>query len=331
MFFFSSRNCLPKISFAQIKRRYLKSCSTGKAMDVRKVETLYIQHLNLSSGQTICLAIFSAIIMVTNVGSSSFLCYAIWKLKLTRNISHRFVLAMGISDCSIGLFLQPTLIAILYVKERAALAVAEFLGQIFAFTFAHFSSVMILIIALDRFMHMKHLNDYTTRMTPRKCVILIAANAIGNALLAILSVFSSFYGFFLYLNIIFSMVDFALLVIIFMLYTKTYWSLRSRVGQLSLERGTSSHFDLSKSMLFVLFSIFLCYLPFNVVETVIYFQKCSQRLEYVEEATLVAYYWSLLLIFCCPSFNSILFIVFSRRMRRFSKPFLRRRQSAKPA
>ena len=293
-----------------------------------EAQTLYPDHSLLPQTHIVILAIINSILILSNIATSVFLSYAILKLGLMKSISHRLIFALTISDCSIGILLQPSLTAILLVKSEDLQKTAALIGQFSAFLFAHFSSVMIMIIALDRYLHMKYLQQYNVYMTKTRCHVMIICNFMGNFILAVIAVLSSFEGFFIYLNMIFTGADALLLLTVVCLYSCTYLSIRKRVSVMDLNKGFNANrkrhdFELAKGMMFVLLSIFICYAPFNVCEAMIYFKShMNAKLTNVERSLLVGYYWSLLTIFCSPTCNAVLFIAFNRRIRSLAKEFI---------
>lgn len=293
-----------------------------------EAQTLYPDHSLLPQPHIITLVIINSLLILSNIAASLLLSYAILKLGLLKSISHRLIFALTISDCSIGIILQPSLVAILMVKHADLQKTAAMIGQFSAFLFAHFSSVMIMIIALDRYLHMRYLQQYSVYMTKKRCHVMILCNFMANFILAVIAVFSSFEGFFIYLNIAFTAVDALLLLAVVCLYSCTYLSIRKRVSVMDLNKGFSARrkrydFELAKGMMFVLLSIFICYAPFNVFEAIIYFKShMNAKLTNGNKSLLIGYYWSLLIIFCSPTCNAVLFIAFNRRIRSFAKSFI---------
>ena len=177
-------------------------------MQEKNTQTLFISPFLISGGQVIALVVLNVLIMLSNMLLSLFLCKAIWDLKLMKSsLSFRFIFALALSDLSIGVFLQPTLLKILLMKESINITAADFAGQFFTFSFGHFSNVMILIIAADRYLHMYYLQDYAMKMNRKRCKMLIISDVVVNALLTLLSFVASYKKFFHTLNLILSIAD----------------------------------------------------------------------------------------------------------------------------
>ena len=299
-------------------------------MQEKNTQTLFISPFLISGGQVIALVVLNVLIMLSNMLLSLFLCKAIWDLKLMKSsLSFRFIFALALSDLSIGVFLQPTLLKILLMKESINITAADFAGQFFTFSFGHFSNVMILIIAADRYLHMYYLQDYAMKMNRKRCKMLIISDVVVNALLTLLSFVASYKKFFHTLNLILSIADITILTVIFILYVRSFFSIRNRISTLELGNGLSrrnsiirSDFELSKGMLFILLSIFLCYLPFSILEVIVDSKLHSVTARDLDETLVTLYYWALLLVLCFPSCNAILFTLFNRRIRRYGRSFL---------
>ena len=110
---------------------------------------------------------------------------------------------------------------------------------------------------------------------------------------------------------------------------RSFFSIRNRISTLELGNGLSrrnsiirSDFELSKGMLFILLSIFLCYLPFSILEVIVDSKLHSVTARDLDETLVTLYYWALLLVLCFPSCNAILFTLFNRRIRRYGRSFL---------
>lgn len=302
----------------------------GNKMNIKNTKTLFISPHLISKDHIAAMTTINVLIMISNILSSLYLCKAIWDLKLMKTtISFKFIFALALSDLSIGIFLQPALIGILFTNDSMHISAVDLIGQIFTFTFSHFSNGMILIIAADRFLHMHHLQNYVTKMNNRRCRQLVILNLTVNLILTVLSVVASSNGFFHSFNLLLSAIDLSILIVIFVLYTRSYYSIRNRISKLELQNGifrrtsvVRSDFEVSKGVLFILMSIFICYFPFNVLEIVFDTQLHVDITREVNKELVTAYYWTLLLVFCFPSCNAILFTVLNRRIRRYASSFL---------
>ena len=300
-------------------------------------QTLFFNLLLVKNDQVAALITINIIIMLSNIISSLFLCSAIWNLNLMKTtVSFRFIFALAVSDLSIGLLLQPALIGLLLSNDSYQLTAADFVVQIFTFTFAHFSNGMILIIAADRFLHMRHLQNYVTKMNNRRCFQLIAGNATINLAITVISLAASFGEFLHSLNLLLAIIDFSIMTTIFILYAKSYFSVRNRMANLELRRGVCrrnstvrSDFELCKGMLFILGSILLCYFPFNILEILVDYSLHTKNAGKMEDELVTAHFWALLLVLCFPSCNAILFAVLNKKIRRYGASFISKISKAK--
>ena len=239
---------------------------------------LFIPH-----GQIISLVVLNTLISIANILVNLFLIYAIWKLKLYTTLSQRLILCLNFSDLCVGLTVQPCVTAV-YLTEDINKAVGiRLAAQFFSFLFCQFSGVMTMIITLDRYLHMKYLHFYKVYMTSRKAVMFIAANLGLSISLAVTYTLASTYGFFKYINTTFLVTDLVVLIAIFLLYTCTYLSLRSRVKDSQLPSTTTTDrkerrvqrrdAEFAKGMVLILAALFACYMPYFITGCVVSFYK----------------------------------------------------------
>ena len=111
---------------------------------------------------------------------NSFLIYAVWRQKKLNIISFQFVACLSCSDILLCLFGLPMAVIFisasrsLQVQFYDALVILDILNALFTNT----STGMILIIAVDRFIHMRYLLRYREVMTKYRAFSLILANSL---------------------------------------------------------------------------------------------------------------------------------------------------------
>ena len=116
------------------------------------------------------------ILYLLDIFCNSFLIYALWKLNKLKIRSFQFILCLSISDVLHGIFglIEQVMIA---ANLQPSEDIAFFLGA-GIFYFLNFSTSMVLIIGIDRFVHMKYLNKYPRVMTKCKATFIVLANVL---------------------------------------------------------------------------------------------------------------------------------------------------------
>ncbi len=276
----------------------------------------------IAKEQVITLVVFNTLLTLPNIVINAFLIYAIWKLKLLNSISHRLIVCLNISDICIAVFLQPLFSAILLQRGAIRLRLA---AQFFSFTFCQFSGVMTLIITLDRYIHMKYLQSYNLYMTPKRASFLIIANILSSVGLGTVYSLSTKYGFFFYLNITFIIIDFFVVVVSFILYTKTFLDIRRQIENLQLDSSVPAKtkkrqrpdLEFAKGMIVICILLAVNYFPYFIVGGIVSFRIQFDGKEAVDSLVLPLY-WTYLLVYVNGFCNALVIIAFNKKIRGFT-------------
>ena len=289
-----------------------------------KFETTYSVLLKLPKNHAIGLLTTNALFLLISLPLNVILCHAILKLRLMKKTSFCFIFALTISDlCSI-LILHP-----LYFVEYTYAFTGEnntnnvqLAIQFGAFTFCQFSGVMILIMALDRYLQMKYLNRYPSVMTKKRALILILINAATSLICGILFTISSIYGFFFYINIVYLFADLAVLLTSFLVYLQAFMTLRTNVADSNIRNDTSrspirrADVQFVKGVLFIMLALSICYMPYLITGIVVALEKRNQN-NGVNQSLAISFYWSLLLVLAVPFMNTLLLFLFNKKLKNF--------------
>ena len=303
-------------------------------------QTAYPSRQYLSLVTITALAGVNILVAVTNILFNAFLIYALFKTKQIRKLSSRLILYLSVSDCCVGALLQPIVVVILLQYKTETNCPVELLAQSIAFVFPQFSAVQIMIIALDRFLRMKFLHHHRKYMTRRRGTMMVVFNLSLSLTLAITSVIAGTHGQFYMFNVVLASIDSFVVMMIFVLYTFTYFSVHHHVSQArkreklrnqdikmsqisklsktskmssksmsSVSSVSSKHradSALAKTMLFILASLGLCYIPYlvlGVTWSYLQFEKGE-----VSRRSLAAFTWvSLILVYLNSTINAVIF------------------------
>ena len=321
-------------------------------------QTIYPDITNITSTQTTALSSFNTISGLTNIIINLYLVYGLLKLELVKKTSYRFILFLCISDICVGVFPQPTLTALLLSKTSVNRCLLEITTQAFQAAFCQFSVIMILIITVDRYLHMNYLTRYNRYMTKNRALLLLLMNLLTCAMLVILSVTASIYHFYFTMHTVVLILNSLIFTIILAGYTKTYFSLRNRVNDIkfgkhnlpaisasafiitskslattetlqSAKRKQKHHLNFAKAMIFVLLTLAVCYLPYFTIVTIVTYFRFRQRyfVDY-KNTRAILLFWSLQLVYLNSTLNGIIVIISCKVLRQFAWRSLRRNEAS---
>ncbi len=137
---------------------------------------------------------------------------------------------LSISDLCVGLNIMVSLALI-------RLAPADWETEMFvaisvtAYLFVMFSFCMIIIISLDRYIHMKYLMKYSVIMTPKRVKIMVAFAALTSISLDALVASGRIFGFPFAVQLTTNIMIVLGMVALFIIYTKAYKELAHVNGQ----------------------------------------------------------------------------------------------------
>ena len=180
--------------------------------------------------------------------SNSYLIHALRKLKKLGKLSYRFVLYLSISDICFGISgILMDSIALYGNKCKCIKVLDPFVWLIAGHNFcSNFSLGCVLIIAIDRFLHMKFLTRYETMMTKWRARMLLVINAVFTTqTITVMSILPYYEKTFIIKNyetyriyrIVLSLIYIALISSIFVVYLWTYLTIRKRVANLTSIQG----------------------------------------------------------------------------------------------
>ena len=278
----------------------------------------------LSTQHKMALTTFNLISSLMNVFSNAFLLYTVRKLKLGTSISYRFIIALAISELLVGGTAQP-LFSVVYADtftNKSYARIIYVVVEVAAILPCQFSALMILLISLDRYLHMKHLTLYNIHMTRRRGNILIFCNVVACTLLGILFILASLYGFYIPVLLGFIVTNVIVFNIFMSYYIKAYLSVRKRVAAMGVINSTSqniSRADLqfAKGILIIMASVTIRYIPYYVVATL---ANADTNKPY---GLIFAYYWSIQVVFLGIFINVLILFGLNRKLRNFAASRIR--------
>ncbi len=286
-------------------------------------QTVYPSRKSFSGSMLAVLLTCNVILTLLNIIVNVFLIYALKVTNQLRNISCTLIAYLCMSDICVGLVLQNLVSVLLGAFKKNINCAADLSGQFLSYIFPQISGVMIMIIALDRWLHMKFLNKYSTLMNMRRANFLVLANIILAVVIAIASLLASIYKEFFLFNAILVATDVTVVVVIYIAYIFTFRSVRGHMRSMrkrAKENGPAqpssgatkkktSRRDarLAKTMVFILTSLTICYLPYFIVG--LYWSYLRYYKNTVTSLALDTLLWfCFLLVYLNSSLNAIIFI-----------------------
>ena len=205
------------------------------------------------------------IIGVFNISGNAILIWALKKTRQTKTISFQFIIIMSISDLAMSTAYLIMLIIPYITQRNKSRCWVTLLCQVLLSTFILYSFIMVALIALDRYLHMRYLERYPSILTKRRGYCLAIASFVYAVTVNVI------YALPLPNNITyifqsFSMIVGSLIVIsVFVLYYKAIRAIRTKASQL-----TRSVIDHTRSLSTAAKRITLCFLALTLPWVIIY-------------------------------------------------------------
>ena len=205
------------------------------------------------------------IIGVFNISGNAILIWALKKTRQTNTISFQIIIIMSITDLAMSAGTILMLIIPYIPQQNNSRCWVTVLCQILLSTFSLYSFIMVALIALDRYLHMRYLERYPSILTKKRGYCLAVASFVyaltvnlihGLPLPYNISYFSQ--------SVTVFMVSF-IVISVFVLYYKAIRAIRTKASQL-----TRSVIDQTRSLSKAAKRITFCYLILTLPLIIIY-------------------------------------------------------------
>ncbi len=264
--------------------------------------------------------IINTLVSISNVTVNSVLIHALIKLKKLNSLSFKFILYLSISDVLLGIQHSIFAAMTLVITDENRFKVFKLCEQFLVLANAMFSINMIVIITVDRFIHMKYLTKYRSLITGLWARMMIAMNLSACLAFATIFTLASVFDFFFTCLLIWTVSAYTLLFIVLGLYLLTYRSIRIQTEQVNLRMNKrtgrrSPDQEFARSMLFILGALVFCYVPVSI--TVNVHKNLHSKGADSHRSILAAVSFSYLLNYFNSSLNAIIFITFNTQIRQY--------------
>ena len=258
------------------------------------------------------------LVACTIIAINFLLICAIRKRRKLRVITYKLIYIQSIADCFTGvcILIGDVVMEILSSTKDGTMALKVSLG--IKNPLISFGVLMILIIAIDRYLHMTRMHSYNLVMTHRKANILVICYALFAVLYACFKGISSHYDFYAELIITMTVLGLACTMIILVLYYRALRSITNHVRNETLSAENRSirnaGKEVSKAVFLILTCLLITMIPAIVFTSCLVFMQSHKWIE-------VAMYASYIFFNLNPTLNAIFIIYFSRDLRRCVRQF----------
>ena len=129
----------------------------------------------------ILIQVYNVLIGVLNIIGNVILIWGLRKTRQTKTISFQFIVFMSASDLITGI-ISPICMTLLSTEPYQNCCWMKLAVQAALATCNYFSAVMVLLIAFDRYLHMKYLERYSVKFTKRRGYFLVVISLVVIAL-----------------------------------------------------------------------------------------------------------------------------------------------------
>lgn len=249
------------------------------------------------------------LVACTMIFSNSVLIYALRKRRKLKIITFKLMYILSIFDVFIGIGIIVGDV-ITTKASRKSFTMTENIILMIRFPLGVFTTLMILLIAVDRYLHMTRMHNYSLIMTHRRANILVLCCALLTILDAsIVGISQRNFDVFVWLVTCQCTIGLACIIVVFALYYKGLRSLTNSINNGTVPVESRNTRNAGRQLSNTVFSILACLLltitPSYILRTFL-LHKASKHWSLVAvQASYVIYYLN-------STFNAVMIICFSR-------------------
>ena len=279
--------------------------------NISLADCLSMVSFDVPENQRIILSFITSVFSLPTIGSNVLLIYSLYKTRLYKTITNKFVIAMNISDLLTGILVLPLLLAhfLTNMKNVHCFATPVTTGivyslQYFGYTLSYFSGFMLLTIAGDRYLHITRLLLYKSYMNHFKMKTIITASFLLSNIVAL---FMHFIPSF-YLLLVLSLANILLMTVAYFFYYSLLRRIHNHAASSKITMNAAQKLDISmaKTVKLLIGVISIIYMPYTVTSNIrayyIYEERTNPGL-YWDLAVL----WSYMIVFSNAIVNSVLY------------------------
>ena len=262
---------------------------------------------------------------IVNIAVNSFFIHAARKLGKFRQLSYKIVLCLIISQLASGvnMITEETFTLAVIRDETSTLRLAF---RLVFFLIAQFSSIMMIAIAVDRYVHVRYLYKYRQVMTKRILLVFIAFGLLSGLFIVVILSLGFIYKAVFYSSLVLCANALAVYITILVIYARAYKELITRTRDFNFQLSTirpqrSANKDFATATLAILVSLIVAFTPYFALSLALSY---SAEIEKIAEPLAIYKAWlmSVVLVKTQTIFDTILFITFDRNVRSYTRRLL---------
>ena len=122
----------------------------------------------------------SVILTILMIAINSYTLAALYKTQQQNTTTNKLVATMCVSDISLGIIFFPLMIAMLQIRTANRTCVFVHLVQYAALALGYTSFMLVIVIAIDRYLHLTKLNNYNLFMNEKKLKIIVVGAILSS-------------------------------------------------------------------------------------------------------------------------------------------------------
>ena len=207
--------------------------------------------------------VIPALMVLTN----AILIHGIRKLNKLQSISWRHSMALSINNTCYGTIIIARSTLLKLTKVAKPYTVIALSSRCLLFIIGLYSFLLVLLITVDRYIHITRPMQYNLIMTPRKSTLLLATLFATSIALTCTIIVGFVFALATVILPVISTIAFLCFMFIVILYYRTYTTLERRIRQARFQRRTRTTLRnpskaFSKAVLLTVSTMFFCCIPF---------------------------------------------------------------------
>ena len=255
------------------------------------------------------------------IATNSILIHAIRRLGKLKIVSFQFILYLSISDLFVGIVQLPLQFSIVSPQPES-IDTKTLCSQFAIYFVSQMSAGMTIILAIDRYIHMKYLSRWNEIVTKRRAVIVTTGCTIMNLITTGILILSTVYRFYFFFKCIYLPTCLMVLIYLSIIYIQTYNYIRRRVRSMKMHNANTAksttirnpEHEFAKLMISVIACLIICYLPsiiFSIIKTIVIKHGCVN--DYLKYAIL----WSYTMTYVNSMTNAVIIICGNKQVKSF--------------
>ena len=265
------------------------------------------------------LRIYNLLIGILNISGNAVLIWALQRTGQTKTISFQTITVMSASDLIIGIT-GLVFLSLITSRHFQASRLLDTVANLTLLTCNSFSLLMILLIALDRYLHMRFLERYSTIFTKKRGYFLICISLVFAISLSISATLVVPHVIYTILQSLYFLFTTFILVSVLILYHKALRLLRKKAHQIT--RSIINH---NRALGTAAKRVSICILTLTVPLLVILIvDSANMSQKFVDESVIQAFAWISYVTFLGNGFcSSVIFISQNMPIRNLLRRVLR--------